>query len=207
MFNRVVVALAVTVAYGLAVSAASFQSVWKSPEVTEVNYAGKKVAALIVSDDMNLRMSAEEALARELTALGANGVAAYRLIPAEELRNEGQAKGWFERASVDAVIVMRLVSNRQELTYTPAYWTTSYYGSLWGYYGYAWQSIGTSGYLDLDRIFTVETLIYRVSNGHLLWASMSEKTDPKDLQQLVHKLVGDITKEMRKDGLLARESR
>jgi len=79
--------VALVVALGAGVSAASFKAVWKSPEVTQVNYAGKKIAALVVSDDFNLRMSAEEALARELTDRGANGVAAYRLIPKEELRD------------------------------------------------------------------------------------------------------------------------
>jgi len=88
MHMRCGFALALAVALGAAVSAATFKAVWKSPEISEVNYAGKKIAALIISDDFNLRMSAEEALARELTDRGADGVAAYRLIPKEELRDK-----------------------------------------------------------------------------------------------------------------------
>jgi hypothetical protein len=201
MLKHAAVALAILALTALDATA-GFKSLWKSPEVTQVNMAGKKVVALIVSQDMNLRMSAEEALARELTALGANGVAAYRLVPAEELRGDGKAKVWFEQAAVDAVLVMRLLSDKEELSYSPSFWTTSYYGSFWGYYGYAWDSLYVPGYWDVDRVFHVETLIYRISNGHLLWASVSEKTNPKDLQTLVQKLVGDITKQMRKDGLL-----
>ncbi len=201
MLKHVALALAILTLTAPEASA-GFKSLWKSPEVTQVNMAGKKVVALIVSQDMNLRMSAEEALARELTALGTNGVAAYRLVPAEELRGEGKAKAWFEQAAVDAVVVMRLLSDRQELSYTPSFWTTSYYDSFWGYYGYAWDSLAMPGYWDVDRVFHVETLIYRISNGHLLWASVSERANPKDLQNLVHRLVGDITKQMRKDGLL-----
>lgn len=194
--------LAMLVALSATVSAASFKAVWKSPEVSQVNYAGKKIAALVISDDFNLRMSAEEALARELTARGAEGIAAYRLIPKEELRDKTKVKGWFERADVKSLVVMRLVSSKKEVNYTPVFWTTSYYGSMWDYYGYAWDSIYAPGYTTIDRVLTVEILIYGVANGHLLWASMSEKTNPKGVGQLATQLVKDLAKEMRRQGLV-----
>ena len=202
MHMRCGFALALAVALGAAVSAATFKAVWKSPEIGQVNYAGKKIAALVVSDDFDLRMSAEEALARELTDRGADGVAAYRLIPKEELRDKTKVKGWFERADVKSLVVMRLVSSKKEVTYSPVFWTTSYYGSMWDYYGYAWDSIYAPGYTTIDRVLTIETLIYGVANGHLLWASMSEKTNPKGVGQLASQLVKDLAKEMRKQGLV-----
>ena len=65
-----------------------------------VTFKGQKVAALVISDDMSLRQSAEEALSRELTARGINGVGAYRIIPNEELKDVERAKTWFERGKV-----------------------------------------------------------------------------------------------------------
>ena len=47
-----------------------FASTWKSPEASNVSFAGKKVAALIISDDQGLRVSGEEALVRELAGIG-----------------------------------------------------------------------------------------------------------------------------------------
>ena len=44
---------------------------------TALGMAGKKVAAVVISHDESLRMSAEEALARELTSRGSSGIAAY----------------------------------------------------------------------------------------------------------------------------------
>jgi len=41
-----------------------FIAVWKSPDVARLNFAGKKVAALAITDDQSLQMSAEEALTR-----------------------------------------------------------------------------------------------------------------------------------------------
>ena len=73
-----------------------FVSTWKAPDAAGVSFSGKKVAALIMSDDLNLRMSGEEALVRELAAVGLPaGVASYRIVPKEELRNPDKAKGWY----------------------------------------------------------------------------------------------------------------
>jgi hypothetical protein len=52
------------------------------------------VAALAISDDMSLRVSAEEALAEQLSKRGLRGLAAYRVVPREELREPRRAKGW-----------------------------------------------------------------------------------------------------------------
>ena len=59
----------------------TFLSTWKAPDAGPMNFAGRKVAALVIVSDDNLRMSAEEALAREISARGPVGVPANRFIP------------------------------------------------------------------------------------------------------------------------------
>ena len=123
-----------------------FVSTWKAPDAAGVSFTGKKVAALIMSDDLNLRMSGEEALVRELAAVGVPaGVASYRIVPKEELRDPDKAKGWYERAGVEGVVAMRLVSSDKQQTWTPSMWVTSSYSTLWGYYGYGWTSVYAVG--------------------------------------------------------------
>jgi hypothetical protein len=60
------------------VAAPKFLSVWKSPDVSRLNFAGKKVAALVITDDQALQMSGEEALVRELADRGVSGLATSR---------------------------------------------------------------------------------------------------------------------------------
>lgn len=192
----------VIVASGTALLAAKFKSTWKAPGAGPLNFAGKKVAALVITDDQNLEISAEEALTRELTARGVGAVAAYRLIPREELRDKDKARGWFTRAGVQGVVVMRLVSSEKEITYTPDMWATPYYGSLWGYYGYGWSSVYITGSAREDTVLTIETLVFNVPKDMLIWAGASESTNPKGLQQLVKDLVSESIKEMIKAGLV-----
>ena len=121
--RRVFVALLVASATTIVLAAPKFRDVWKSPEVSQLNFAGKKVAALVITDSQSLQMSGEEALARELTARGVVGTATYRFVPREELKSADKAKGWFERAKVDGVVALRPVSRRSEQEYVPVIWS------------------------------------------------------------------------------------
>src|SRR5262245_60491170 len=105
--------LALTIA-AAPIAKAKFISTWKAPGAAGTSFAGKKVVGLIVHEDQSLRMSAEEQLARELTSRGMEGVAAYRLIPREEIKDPERVKGWFQRAGATGVVMMRLIDLSKE---------------------------------------------------------------------------------------------
>jgi len=194
-------------ALAAAVSAkAKFITKWKAPDVEHVSYQGKKIVGLIVSDDMDLRMSAEEALARELTARGVQGVAAYRLIPREEIKDKDRVRGWFERAGAAGVVVMRLVDLTKEKTPSVVVWQSgNYYGSLWDYYPYAWGATFDLSGGRTNVSVVVETLVFDVANAKLLWAGTSESTNPDGAQALVKNIVDSAADEMKKDGLIKKK--
>ena len=135
----------------LAVSAAvlsadiKFTSTWKSMDAGTVSFAGKKVAALVMSQDDSLRVAGEESLMRELSSRGMQGVATYRIAPKEELQQANTAKVWFERAGIEGVVAVRPVSADRRQVYTPGTWVTPYYSTLWGYYGYGWSGVYVPG--------------------------------------------------------------
>jgi hypothetical protein len=183
-------------------AATKFTSTWKAPEAAGTSFAGKKVAALVISNDENLRMSGEEALSRELDARGVSTVAAYRMVPREELRDPAKARVWFERASVAGVVAMRVVSAGKEKTYVPGVWSTPYYSSLWGYYGYGWGTVYDPGYVREDMVVVIETLIFSVPLDKLLWAGVSESTNPKNTAKLLEDLVDTAIEEMQKQKLI-----
>lgn len=194
---------AATIALGAVLSAASvkFTSTWKSPDASAVNFAGKKVAALIISRDESLRISGEEALVRELTARGMQGVATYRIAPKEELRDAERAKVWYEKANVEGVVAVRPVSADKRQTYTPDVWINPYYSTFTGYYGYGWGSVYIPGSVQHETFVVVENTIYSVPRNALLWAAVSETKNPKNLQQFIQDLVKESVKELQKQGL------
>ena len=185
-----------------------FVSTWKAPDAAGVSFSGKKVAALIMSDDLNLRMSGEEALVRELAAVGVpGGVASYRIVPKEELRDPDKAKGWYERAGVEGVVAMRLVRSDKQTVWTPSMWVTSSYSTLWGYYGYGWTSVYAvgEGTTRVDTTVVIENLIFSVPLNKLLWAGVTESSNPKNAAAAIKDIVTESVKEMTKEGLIRRK--
>jgi hypothetical protein len=183
-------------------SGPTFTSSWTSPEASGISFAGKKVAALVISSDGNLRMSGEEQLVRELETRGILGIATYRMMPGEETMSAERARPWFERARVDGVVSLRPVSVETEITYAPAVWSTASYSTLWGYYGYGWTGVYNPGSSRTDTRLVVETLVYSLPLDKLLWAGVSTTTNPKEAQAFIKELVGAAVREMRKQKLV-----
>jgi hypothetical protein len=178
-----------------------FSSVMRSPDAAKVSFAGKKIAALVIDKDDSLRVSGEEKLVNELNARGMRGVASYRIMPKEELRNTANARGWYEKSGVEGVVVLRVITDEQFKTITPSTWTTAYYQDYWGYYGQSWGAVFTPGSERTDRFLSLETLIYNLPDGHLLWAGVSLTENPKSGTQLVAEVAKEAVKEMNKQGL------
>jgi hypothetical protein len=184
-------------------AAPKFLDVWKAPDVARLNFAGKKVAALVITDDQSLQMSAEEALSRELTARKVSGVASYRLMPREEMKSADTARGWYEKAAVEGVVALRPVSVQKERTPSSVVWTSGYYPSFWGYYGYGWSTVYVAPVSTRSTTtFVVETLVYDLQRDRLVWAGLSETRNPKELQSFIKELVTAAVDEMKKNKLV-----
>jgi hypothetical protein len=182
-----------------------FTSVWRAPEASTVSFAGTKVAALIISDDQNLRVSGEEALMRELSAVGvAQPVATYRIVPQPELKDAEKARGWYERAGVDGVVSMRLVKADKRTTWTPSTWSSPFYSTFSGYYAYGWGGayVYDPGYTRVDDVVVIETLVFSVPQNKLLWAGVTETINPKTAGRVIKDVVEGTVKEMKKQGLM-----
>ncbi len=182
-------------------AAPDFKSVWKSPDAAQVSFAGKKIAALVITQDDSLRVAGEESLVTELTARGLQAVATYRIAPKEELQSADRARGWFEKANVEGVVALRPVSSEKRISYNDSLWLSPSYNTFWGYYGYGYTSVVVIGGVDKDTVITVETLIFSVARNKLLWAGVSETRNPKTLQRFVTDLVKESVKELQKQGL------
>ncbi len=182
-------------------AAPDFKSVWKSPDAAQVSFAGKKIAALVITQDDSLRMSGEESLVRELTARGLQAVATYRMAPKEVLQSAESARGWFEKAGVEGVVALRPVSTEKRIAYNDSLWMSPSYNTFWGYYGYSYSTVVVIGGADRDTVITVESLIFSVPRNQLMWAAVSETRNPKTLQKFIEDLVKESVKELQKQGL------
>jgi len=196
----------IVVAAGIAAAPNTFLSTWKNPGAGPLNFAGRKVAAVVIVDDESLRMSAEEALAREISARGPIGVASYRLVPREEFTDKDRVKAWFEKVNVEGAVVLRLVATDTQKVYSAVVWNSGYYANPWDYYGYGWTTAYPLGKARNETTITVETLVYDLTSAKLVWAGVSRTTDPKDVASFTKQLAKDVAKNLEKEKLVQKHA-
>ena len=157
-----------------------FTSTWKSPDAGSVSFAGKKVAALVISKDESLRMSGEEALVSELTARGLKGWRPIASHPkrSSEVRRSGEGLGRQSERRRRGRDPTGERGKRQ--SYTPGTWMNLYYSTFTGYYGYGWGSVYMPGSVSENGRRRGEHDLQRAPK-RALWAAVSETTNPKNL--------------------------
>jgi hypothetical protein len=188
----------------LACSTTTFQSTWRSPRARPLQLSGRKVVAIFMSKDPVRRRRAEDAMAREITARGAQGVPGYTVIGDDEIKDEEGVRRKLDPLGFSGVVVMRVVGQETQYTYQPGYWEASpYYRRFWGgYWGWGWARVYEPGYLTADQVVKVETLVYSLEQDQLVWAGVSKTFNPSDLDSFITELAKAVTKEMKKSGLL-----
>ena len=188
-----------------ACASTTFNSSWKAPEAGPLNFKGKKVAALVMSQDESMRYGSEDALAREITARGAVGMPAYTVIPKEVIKDKEKAKEFLEKAGVQGVVAMRVVGKDQQITSSPGtYWGSTYYATFWGggYYGSGWAGVYDPGYLRTDTFVMVETLVYSLDQNKLVWAGQTQTKNPTEVRPFIQDLASKVAAELKKQGLI-----
>ena len=182
----------------------NFTSTWTEPSAQPLDL-DKKIATVMMSTRDALRRSAEVAMAEDIRRRGGQAIESYTILPGETARDTARARMVLAEQGVDAVLIMRVVGKDQQISYTPGtsmYVGGPYYGSTMGYWGYGWGAAYSPGYMQTDQIVSVESLVYSVSQGKLLWAGQSETTNPEDLESFVNELVASVGGELRKQGLI-----
>lgn len=177
----------------------------------------KKVVVFIAAKDEALRRAAEDRAVAALTG-GTKGVASYTLFPDQkelDKRNEEKIKAVLEKQGIDGAIVTRLEAVDKDSVYVPPH---TYavpgaappvagvpYGSFYGYYGYAYgYAYATPGYTYQETKYRIETLVYRLPQGNIVWTATTESVNPDSRQQVSEELMRIVGQELVKDGIIVR---
>lgn len=190
----------------LACAKPTFHSTWKNPAAESFGLEGKRVAALVLSEQEPLRCAAEDALARELWAHGAVGVPAYTLLPKGLDRNAEKARELLAQADVEGVVALRPRAwDKSPTADLGTYWGHARYASFWGPGFWGWGrgwGAADDAYLGVDTILVVETLVYALPRNALVWASQSETMNPSEVGPFIRKHCRKVGAELEKQGLL-----
>jgi hypothetical protein len=190
----------------MAGGAEKFAKTWKNPDAQPVDWKGKKVAAFVMTLLKDTREGAEQALARELTQRGAQGVPGYTVVPPEAEKDRVLAKRILADAGIAGAVLMQVVDVKQDTVATAgqAYYLGPSVSTFSGFWDYGWGMAYAPGAVGSKTTLKVETLVYSIDQDRLLWAGTSKTTNPKKVSEVIKKLVDATGNEVRKAGLLSR---
>jgi hypothetical protein len=183
----------------------TFVTTWKAPDAQPLNLkAGDKVVAIVMAKQESLRRSGEANLADVLDKAGLQGVPAYMLANEVELLDEGKAKRVIDASGAVAAVVVRPMGKEKEISSTPSYYGSPYYGGFYGgYYGYGWGGAWGGYSVRTDTYVFVETLIYDLRTNKLVWAGQTKTMNPADVEGFIGDLAKAVRGELQKAGLTA----
>ena len=191
----------VAVAGGCAASTA-FNSTWRNPELQPFRLDGQKVVVLVINTQETVRRAAEDTVAAQITERGAQGVAAWTVLPTADMQNEERARAAFTKVCATAAVSMQIVGEGRDPR-SPNFSVSMSTGSrgFWGHYNSAWRTTWHSGPAP-NTLVWVETLVHSLQPEDLLWGGRSRSVNPSDIPTLFGEVANAAAREMERAGLL-----
>jgi len=158
----------------------------------------KKTLVVFIDPNSATRNSAEDALVARLGSDRA--VASHTILTGDMVQNaqanEQAIRSQISGAGFDSAVVMRMVDQQQQLTYTPGMVYPSYYGGFYGFYGWGWGAAYSPGYLSTNTVVSVETNLYTLDPDKLIWAGVTETFNPSQVTQMVNEIADAVARDL-----------
>lgn len=195
MSNRIKTLVSLIFAFAICSSsfAFKFDSTWAPAGVKPVDFTGKKVVVLVLGRNLQKCLAAEEQLAKEITARGAQGIAGRTLVPDSDLSDKEKVRADLEKAGVSGAVVIRAWAKGQQSA------GPDQNRGFWEFYG---NSIQTDTGKSPDNVdLYVETRVYSIDQDTVIWTG-SASTKSSKIEKFIQELVPEVAKAMNKHGLL-----
>jgi hypothetical protein len=194
-----VLCLLVTASLGCA---SHVESSWRDPGTTADSLRFRELIVVAMAREGAMRRAAEDALVQSLreSPRGQSGelriTPSYEVLDQSELSDVKRARAKVEAKGYDGAVIVSFVSAQERLSVDPAMHT-----GMWGYYGRRGM-IYDPGSVRSDTIVRIQTNIYRVADGKLLWSGVSRTMNPRNVDSLANDVFRDVVGSLRDEGLL-----
>ena len=166
-------------------------TLWREPTTPSIAFT--KSLAIFSSDDATLRVQIENHIATRLRG----AVPSHRTVAIEQLTDTQAVRRVVERDGYDGVIIMRLVGVEQRIA-NSAHALHPPTQGLWQYLRRTPLAAFKPG---CEIAITMETSVYAVKDGKLVWVGRSTSFNPLSTRDLVGTIVDASIDEARRQRL------
>src|SRR3954447_12543140 len=138
---------------------------WRDPQFTSpIRFHRTLVIAM--TTDVIVRRTAENEMVRQIGE--GRSIQAHKLLSDSDRYDVEHLVQKVTPNGIDGIIAMRLVSTTHDVSWVPG--SGNYpYDSFWSFYDRAWRAARDPGYLKSEKTVRVQTNLYSVDGGRLLW--------------------------------------
>ncbi len=191
--------LALVLSCSMALSCSSTRIVeqWTAPGLEQADLRFEHVVAVAVVASETQQRVAEDALVARASRVKITP--AYQVMSPADRGSVERAREVLTGLGIDGAIVVQLIGVDQEQTYVAGSMVP---GGFYGRYGGSWAGVYSPGYVVTDTVVRIETSLYDVKEGRLLWTALSETMNPSTLDDLIEEIVVAARTELAEQGLL-----
>ncbi len=179
----------------------NMQSSWQKPNSNFHLSSASKVLVVAMTDNDGQRRMLEDAYATHLS--NATPSYAYFNQPLSRV-SESSAKSKLNNDGYGAAIVVRLADH--QVSGSKRQTSLSVNPSLYYGFGHNWSAgVGVSlrpGYNTRKDQYDIQTSVYEVTGGELVWSGSTLATNPEDMGRLSSTLADEVFSKMQTDGIL-----
>jgi hypothetical protein len=176
---------------------------------TNPTYQGgpfRKLFVIGIGDNDTTRRLFEDTFAKALAAEGAAAQASWGRLPKTDRLSEEEIRAAIEGGGFDAVLITRPLRVDQSEEYVPpssyVIPTTHYGYGYYGYYGTSYSIVNEPGYYKINTTYRLETNLYSVATGDLVWSGQSATMNPSSLGAVIDSMTAAVARELKSEKLL-----
>jgi len=206
MIRPILSALILVLLYGCGVST-QISGSWKEQGIQPSTY--NNIAVVTITSEQGRRRMVENEIAQSLKKRGLGATPSYTIFPEGYLKSKPPKEDIqrnLENAGTDALLTVTLLDIKEENYYVPG--TTSsfgpypYYQGYYGYYSHWHPTVYQPGYYAQSTNVFLESNLYDVNSGELIWTAQSKTVDPNNLGSFADSYSSAMVRQLMKDKVL-----
>ncbi len=172
----------------------SFSATWKTPDKTAQNF--KKLLIVGMSRNVSSRSTVEDEVVYYMRLKRVNAIAGSDFLPADRSqvpKEKAALQKLLKDEGFDGILTVSLMDIKKETKYVqgsnyyaPATFYGGYYGSFYSYYPNMYSQVYIPGYYVNSEAIYLETNLFMVESGDLIWSAQSNTHNKNDVDEVAH---------------------
>ena len=174
------------------------------------NYSGAgaldNVLIIAVTNDETIKHLYEDAFVEKLVGNGIKARPSYKLSVSDIKPDRESLQKAIDESGARALLITRYLGTDVREHYTPPrrtmIWSDPYYSRYNRYYPMAYREVYSPGYTTTVTTVSLESNLYDVRTGKLVWTVRSESVNPSMTRKYVDELVNLCIEDLQKNNIM-----